>query len=147
MIIKIQFTNTFLVEDFLKTLQFLLIQSESLMMAFIIQKRQGLHDNWLLLKTLRELHIEMRIIKKNYFKHSNKLKEHRSQIRSYSKDLKIQNADEKNGASELIFHIQTFLLTKPEELRLNQNMMNQSFYSSMRMNINLLKILCFEQMS
>lgn len=147
MIIKILFTNTSRVEDFLRTRQFLHIQLESIMMGFISLKKQVLQDNWLQLKILKESHIEMRTIKKNYFKHSNKQKELKNQIKSFFKDWKIQNVDEKNGVSEHIFLIQTFSLIRQEELKLKRNTMNQNFYFLMRMNIKLQKILCFERMS
>lgn len=129
------------------TLQFLRIQLGFIMMGFIDLKKQALHDNWPQHKILKELPIEMRTIKKAFFKHSNRVKELRNQTKSFSKDWKIQNVDEKNGVSEHISLIQTSLLIKQDELKSKQSTMNQNFCFSMKMNISLQKILYFERMS
>ena len=147
MIIKIPYTNTFLVEDFLKTLRSHHIQLEFIMMDFINLRKQVSLDNWPQLKILKESHIEMRIIKKSFFKHSSKLKRLKDQTRSYFKVQKILNVEGKNGVSELTFLIQIFLLIKQEGHKQNQSMMNRNSYFLMKTNINLLKILYFEPMS
>ena len=146
MTMKIRFISIFRAEVFLKIVRSPLILLEYSTMNFtILNQWLNLNESLHRLKIGKELPKEIKIIKKICFRLLKAKKEQRKiQIKSYFKDLKIQNAEERNGVSELIFLTLTFSLIKPVEVKQKLSLMKQKFYFSMKMNMFLLKIQYFE---